>query len=292
MENLVLKAKVLMEALPYIKRYWGKRVVIKYGGNAMEKPELQRNFASDIVLMRYVGINPIVVHGGGPQISQLMHRMGKEVRFVAGQRYTDEEGIEMVKMVLVGKVNKDIVSMINRHGPLAVGLSGDDGGLILARKRHPLDMDGSPVDLGFVGEVAKINTQIIDDLIAGEFIPVIATVGADENGQSFNINADAVAAELAVAVKADKIIFLTNVEGIYSDPSQPTSLISQLSLEECRRLLSGGRIGEGMIPKVEACVQALEGGVSRAHILNGTVQHAVLLEIFTDEGIGSMIAAG
>lgn len=291
MENLMLKARVLMEALPYIKRYWGKRVVIKYGGNAMEKPELQRSFASDVVLMRYVGINPIVVHGGGPQISQLMHKMGKEVRFVGGQRYTDEEAMEIVKMVLVGKVNKEIVSLINRHGRLAVGLSGDDGGLILARKRRQVDSEGAPVDLGFVGDVVSINTGILDDLIAGEYIPVVATVGVDEEGRSYNINADMVAAELAAAVGADKIIFLTNVEGIYADPAQPSSLISRLTLDECRGLLAGGRLGEGMIPKVEACIQALEYGVPRAHILNGTIQHAVLLEVFTDEGIGSMITA-
>lgn len=290
MEDFILKAKTLMEALPYIKRYSGKRVVIKFGGNAMENAELQHHFASDIALMHYVGINPIIVHGGGPQISTFMHQLGKEVRFVSGLRYTDADSMELVKMVLVGKVNKEIVSLINRHGRLAVGLSGEDGHLIAARKREQR-VDGELVDLGFVGDVAAVNTQILDDLIAGEFIPVIASVGVDEIGQSYNINADAVAAKVAAAAGADKVIFLTNVEGIYGDTKDQASLVSQLKLADGRALFESGRLSEGMLPKVEACLAALEGGVPRAHILNGTTQHAVLLEIFTDEGIGTMLTS-
>jgi acetylglutamate kinase len=278
------RAKILVEALPYIKEYHGKTVVIKYGGAAMEQDDLKEVVATDIVLMKYVGINPIIVHGGGPAISRAMKAMGKEVNFVNGQRVTDKETIEIVKMVLVGKVNKEIVSLINRHGKLAIGLSGDDGNLIVARKKK---MDG--VDLGFVGDVTAINNKVLDNLISDDFIPVVATVGAGEDGNSYNINADRVAAEIAAAVKADKVIFLTDVDGLYQDFEDKDSLLSELTLDECEKKLKNDEIGKGMLPKVEGCVKAVKAGVSSATILNGTILHALLLEVFTAAGIGTMI---
>jgi acetylglutamate kinase len=261
LEDVMERAKILVEALPYIKEYHGKTVV-----------------------MKYVGINPIIVHGGGPEITRTMKALGKEVNFVNGQRVTDKDAIEVVKMVLVGKVNKQIVSLINRHGKLAVGLSGDDGNLIVAKKK---EMTG--VDLGFVGDVTAINTKILDNLINDDFIPVVATVGAGEDGNSYNINADRVAGEIAAAVKADKVIFLTDVDGLYNDFEDKSSLISELTLDACEKKLAAGEIGTGMLPKVEGCVTAVKAGVSSATILNGTILHALLLEVFTAAGIGTMI---
>ena len=283
-QDVQLKARVLTEVLPYIKRHRGKTVVIKFGGNAMEREQIREMFASDVVLMRYVGINPIIVHGGGPQITGYMERLSKEVSFVGGHRVTDSETMEIAKMVLVGKVNKEIVSLINRHGTLAIGLSGEDGNLIMSRKRFA--PDGS--DLGWVGEVESVNRVMIERLIGFELIPVIASVGSDAEGNSYNINADIVAGEVAAALKADKIIYLTNVKGIMARGG----LVSRLGVEESRRMLENGEISEGMIPKVESCINALEAGVNRAHMIDGTSEHALLLEVFTDEGVGTMIVGG
>jgi len=285
MQEVMEKAQILTEALPYIKEYHGKTVVIKYGGAAMEREDLKEVVATDIVLMKYVGINPVIVHGGGPEVSRHMKAMGKEVKFVNGLRVTDKETIDIVKMVLVGKINKEVVSLINRHGRLAVGLSGDDGNLIMAKKKQMDD-----VDLGYVGEVSEINHKILDNLIDDDFIPVVATVGVGEDGVSYNINADKVAGEIAASVKADKVIFLTDVDGLYEDFENKDSLISELKLDDCERMLAEKKINQGMNPKVEGCVTALKAGVNKAHILNGTIPHALLLEIFTDKGVGTMIA--
>ncbi len=284
MQAVMEKAEILTEALPYIKEYHGKTVVIKYGGAAMEREDLKEVVATDIVLMRYVGLNPVIVHGGGPEVSRQMKAMGKEVKFVNGLRVTDKDAIDIVKMVLVGKINKEIVSLINRHGRLAVGLSGDDGNLIMAKKKQ---MEG--IDLGFVGEVTKINAEVLNNLIKDDFIPVVATVGVGEDGVSYNINADKVAGEIAAALKADKIIFLTDVDGLYKDFKNKDSLISELKLADCEEKLANKEIQQGMIPKVEGCVTALKAGVKRSHILNGTIPHALLLEIFTNKGVGTMI---
>ncbi len=282
-DDTPLKARVLTEVLPYIKMYRGKTVVIKFGGNAMESKEAREGFASDVVLMRYVGINPVIVHGGGPQITMYMKRLEKKVDFVAGHRVTDSETMEIAKMVLVGKVNKEIVSLINRHGTLSMGLSGDDGNLIMAQKR--LAHDGT--DLGWVGDVSSINAEIISELLGYELIPVIASVGTDAEGNSYNINADSVTGEVAMAVGADRMIYLTDVKGIMEEDT----LVTRLDLAGCRKMMEEGKISGGMLPKVQSCVSALENGVKRATILDGTCDHALLLEVFTDEGVGTMIFA-
>lgn len=292
MIDAALRAKTLIEALPYIKEFSGKRVLVKYGGGAMESPEFQEMFATDIVLMHFVGINPIIVHGGGPQISKMMSELGRESKFIDGLRYTAKEDMEIVKMVLAGKVNKEIVSLINKHGDLAMGLSGDDGRLITAKKREHTDSDGNPVDLGYVGDVVSVNTKVIDDVIDAGYIPVVASVGVDVDGNSYNINADLAASQLARALGVEKLVFLTDVDGILADASDPSSLISQITASECRSLEDDGVIGKGMIPKVDACIDAMEGGVLAAHILNGKLDHVLLLEIFTDEGVGTMITVG
>lgn len=288
MEAAKRKAQVLVEALPYIKEYYGRTVVVKFGGRAMENDRLKELFASDIVLMRYVGINPVIVHGGGPQITHYMERLGLQVRFVDGHRVTDAATMEVAKMVLVGKVNKEIVSLINGHGTLAVGLSGEDGSLIQATKRRHRGELGE-LDLGFVGEVQAVNPRILQNLIREEFIPVVASIGVDEKGQSYNINADLVAGALASALQADKLIYLTDVDGIYRDLGDRESLIPELGLEEAEELVGGGSLSSGMIPKLQSCVEAVRSGVRRAHIINGTVEHALLLELFTDAGIGTMV---
>lgn len=284
MQDAIAKAKILMQALPYIKEYSGKKVVIKYGGGAMEDPHLRQSVANDLALMHYVGIRPIVVHGGGPEISEYMKKQGKKVKFVDGLRVTDEETMEIVKMVLVGKVNKGIVDNINTHGNLAVGLSGDDGNLITAKKKE------YEVDLGFVGDVTGINVDMLEKLIADGFIPVIATIGVDEKGNNYNINADTVAASVAEHLKSEKLIFLTDVNGLYAKVDEPDTLISVLSEEQARNHVAANKISGGMLPKVKACIASLEAGVHRTHILNGTIDHALLLEIFTDEGVGTMIS--
>ena len=283
MKDAMVKAAVLTEALPYIKEHFDKTVVVKYGGNAMTEEKLKEMIADDIVLMKYVGMNPVVVHGGGPEISKYMKKAGKEVKFVEGLRVTDEETMDIVKTVLVEKVNRELVALLNRHGSLAAGVSGEDGGLIRAKKKQ------SKVDLGFVGEVENIEPKILKDLIEDGFIPVIATVGIGSDGMSYNINADIVAGEIAAAIGADKIIFLTDVAGLYRDYDDKESLISELSVTECRKIVADKAVSSGMLPKLEGCLKALEGGIARAHILDGTIEHALLLEVFTKEGVGTMI---
>jgi acetylglutamate kinase len=276
------KAGVLAEALPYIRRFWGRVVVVKYGGSAMEDPALAQLFAQDVVLMRSVGMRPVVVHGGGPQIGELMERLGKQPEFREGLRVTDAETLDIARMVLVGKVNRDIVSAINVHGPLAVGLSGEDAGLITASRRS--------AELGFVGDVEAVNASILERLLSEELIPVVATIGTDPEGQSYNINADTAAGAIAEALSAEKLVYLTNVEGLLKDTGDPGSVISQLSADELEVMLEGDILTEGMIPKTRSCLRAVRRGVGQAHILDGRVPHALLLEIFTTEGIGTMVS--
>ena len=278
------QAAVLAEALPFIREFWGKTVVIKYGGHAMEDPALAALFAQDVVLMHLVGIQPVVVHGGGPQISDLMQRLGKEPEFVDGLRVTDAETVDIVRMALVGKVNREVVSAINQHGSYAVGLSGEDAGLIRVRTRDPR--------LGFVGDVDEVDPAILVRLIREDLIPVVATVGVDDAGQAHNINADTAAAAVAGALQAEKLVYLTDVAGVYEDYPDEASLISQIDVEGMERLLASGKVGEGMIPKLRSCIDALKEGVARAHILDGRVPHALLLEFFTREGIGTMVTNG
>tara|TARA_B100000767_G_C19724891_1_gene519019 strand:+ start:267 stop:1172 length:906 start_codon:yes stop_codon:yes gene_type:complete len=287
-------AKVLTEALPYIQRFSGKTLVIKYGGNAMVDEDLKNSFARDVVLMKAVGINPIIVHGGGPQIGQLLERIGKKSHFVAGMRVTDSETMDMVEMVLGGQVNKSIVSLINNHGGRAVGLTGKDGGMIRAEKLHisPDDpaVDVSEViDLGHVGNVKSIDTSVVDMLVNSDFIPVIAPIGVGENGQSYNINADLVAGKLAEVLKAEKLILLTNTAGLLDKNGE---LLTGLDSVQVNKLIDEGVIFGGMLPKVSCALAAVNSGVSSAHIIDGRVQHAALLEIFTDEGVGTLIRGG
>lgn len=276
------KARVLSEALPYIREFSGRTVVIKYGGHAMESAELAELFASDVVLMRLVGMNPVVVHGGGPQISELMRKLGKEPTFVDGRRVTDTETIDIVRMALVGKVNREVVAAINRHGPYAVGLSGEDAGLIRVEQRDPA--------LGFVGDVTGIDPTIVLRLVNEELIPVIATIGVDDSGQAYNINADTVAGAIATALGAEKLVYLTDVAGIYERWPDERSLLSQVTTKQLDALVGSGVIADGMLPKIESCIAALRGGVARAHILDGRLPHALLLEFFTREGIGTMVS--
>jgi acetylglutamate kinase len=277
------KAHVLSEALPYIREFSGRTVVIKYGGHAMEKVALAELFATDVVLMRLVGMNPIVVHGGGPQITELMRRLGKEPSFVDGRRVTDEETVDIVRMALVGKVNREIVASVNRHGSYAVGLSGEDAGLIRVDQRDPR--------LGFVGDVRAIDPTMVHRLLREELIPVIATVGVDDAGQAYNVNADTVAGAIAEAVDAEKLVYLTDVPGVYADWPDEASLISRIDVAGLEALVAGGKVTEGMIPKLESCVSALRNGVRRAHVLDGRLPHALLLEFFTREGVGTMVYA-
>jgi acetylglutamate kinase len=280
------RAEILMEALPYIREFRGKTVVIKYGGSAMEQGDLKRTFALDVILLRLVGINPVIVHGGGPQIGALMKRLGKEPKFVGGMRVTDEETVEIVEMVLVGKINKEIVGLINLHGGKAVGLSGKDGSLIRARRRLHRLPSGEEVDIGLVGEVEHVNPEPIRLLEDHGFIPVIAPVGVGASGETYNINADLVAGEVAAALGAEKLIHLTDVQGILGDNG---SLITTLSPKEAERLMEESVIDGGMLPKVESSLRALRGGTAKAHIIDGRVPHAILLELFTHEGIGTEI---
>jgi acetylglutamate kinase len=289
-EQFIGKAEILMEALPYIQRFYGKTFVIKYGGSAMVDEELKASFAQDIVLLKYVGINPVVVHGGGPQIDQTLERMGITSRYVRGMRVTGPETIDVIEMVLVGKVNKEIVALINRHGGMAVGLSGKDGDLILARKMCvKVSSNGQTpevVDIGMVGEVIGINPMVINSLDENKFIPVIAPVGVGKQGETYNINADLVAGQVAEALGAEKLILLTDVKGVCD---QKGELLSTVKISQARKLIQEGVVGEGMIPKVECCMDALKGGVGKTHIIDGRVKHAVLLEIFTKEGVGTEV---
>ena len=276
--------EVLLQALPYIRRFRDAVVVVKYGGHAMTDPALARHFADDVVLMRAVGLRPVVVHGGGPQISDLMERLGMKPEFRDGLRVTDAGSLDVARMVLVGKINRDIVSAVNVHGPLAVGLSGEDAGLILASARHP--------DLGFVGDVEAVNPHILERLLAEDLIPVVSTIGADLAGQAYNINADTVAGAIAEALGAEKVVYVTDVEGLLRDPADPATLISHTTPAELKAFVEDGTLSGGMIPKIAACVHAVENGVASAHILDGRVPHVVLLELFTDTGVGTMISEG
>jgi acetylglutamate kinase len=291
MENPFDKAKVLIEALPYIRRFCDKTIVIKYGGSTMEEERMKRTFALDVVLLKYIGLDPVVVHGGGPQIGEMLAKMGKKSQFIEGMRVTDGETMDVVEMVLVGKVNKEIVTLINQQGGKAVGLSGKDGHLITA-KRLKLTKSGGRgkmpevIDIGMVGEVKAINPGVIEALEKENFIPVIAPVGVGEEGETYNINADLVAGKIASALKAEKLILLTDVEGVMDEKHR---LIPTLDIKQVKRLISQKIISSGMIPKVNCCLDALDGGVAKTHIIDGRLEHAILLEIFTDVGIGTQI---
>jgi acetylglutamate kinase len=284
--EMVQRAEVLIEALPYIRAFQGKTLVIKYGGAAMEQADLKEQFAKDVLLLRLVGIRPVIVHGGGPQIGALMKRLGKEPRFVGGMRVTDEGTVQIVEMVLVGKINKEIVGLINLHGGRAVGLSGKDASLLRARKRLHRMPDGTSVDIGLVGEVEAVNPEPIRLLEENGFIPVIAPVGVGEAGETYNINADLVAGDVAAALSAEKLIHLTDVTGINGEDGR---LVSTLTKRDAERLIKAGVIDGGMLPKVESSLRALTGGAQKAHIIDGRVPHAILLEVLTKEGIGTEI---
>ncbi len=284
-------ARVLSEALPYIQRFAGKTIVIKYGGNAMVDEALKSSFARDIVLMKTVGINPVVVHGGGPQIGKLLERIGKQTEFYQGMRVTDRETMDVVEMVLGGQVNKEIVSLINRKGGNAVGLTGKDGDMIRARKLKfekvsPELKAPEIIDIGHVGEVTRIDPSVVNMLVQGNFIPVVAPIGVGEDGQSYNINADLVAGKLAETLRAEKLMLLTNTAGLLDKDEK---LLTGLSAERVNELIEDGTIHGGMLPKIRCALEAVRGGVKTAHIVDGRVQHAVLLEIFTDEGVGTLI---
>jgi len=289
-EPLIERACVLAEALPYIQRFHGKTLVIKYGGHAMVDSALKANVIRDVVLMESVGMRIVIVHGGGPEITRHMEKMGKVPLFANGLRVTDEETLSITEMVLVGKINCDIVNGINQAGGRAVGLSGKDAGLILARRYRPTGADGeSSADIGYVGEVEKINPEILNMLDQHEFIPVISPIGVDPQGQTLNINADAVAADIASALGAAKLILLTDVRGICRDPNDPATVHATLPAAQCEKMIAEGVIDGGMIPKARACLRALRGGVEKTHILDGRIPHALLLELFTDRGIGTQI---
>jgi acetylglutamate kinase len=280
------KAGVLIEALPWLERFHGATVVIKYGGNAMINPSLQEAFAADIVFMRYVGIKPVVVHGGGPQISKMLDRLGIESEFRGGLRVTTPEAMDVVRMVLTGQVGRELVGLINQHGPFAVGLSGEDAKLFTAVRRTAL-VDGEQVDIGQVGDVSHVDTSAVDDLIAAGRIPVIATVAPDADGVLHNVNADTAAAALAEALGARKLVVLTDVPGLYTDWPDTSSLTTRIDADELEKLLP--RLESGMVPKMEACLRAVRGGVPAAHVVDGRVAHSTLLEVFTSEGIGTMV---
>jgi acetylglutamate kinase len=274
--------ETLLEALPYIREFHGRTIVIKYGGAAMRDDELREAFARDVVLLKYVGMNPVIVHGGGPEITHYMERMGMEVRFVEGLRVSDAETVEVAKMVLLGKINSDILTRLNRHGQRAVGLGGEDGSLFEVK---PV---AQSADVGFVGQIERVNVDVIDH-IAEDYVPVIASVGTDRDGHSYNVNADEAAGKVAAAMPAHKTIFLTDVEGWLRDPADPASRISQATADEVRGALNG--VAGGMRPKLAACVDAIDGGVEAAHIVDGRRAHSLLLELFTDAGIGTKITA-
>lgn len=278
------RAQVLVEALPYLQRYRGKSLVVKYGGAAMIDDALKASVMQDLVLLECVGIRPVLVHGGGPEVSEMMRRLGKEPAFVGGLRVTDGETVEIVEMVLAGKTNKGIVSGIQRQGGQAVGLSGKDANLFVAQR-----LQLGETDLGYVGEVVEINTRLLETLFAGGFIPVVSSVAVGQDGETLNINADHVAGQLAGALRAEKLLLLTDVTGLMEDVKRPETLLSEIDAAQARALLSTGKVERGMIPKVEACLAALEGGVPRAHIIDGRRPHALLMELFTDRGIGTMI---
>ena len=280
------KAAALVEALPWLKRFSGRTIVVKYGGNAMTSPELQRAFAEDVVFLRYAGVRVVVVHGGGPQITAHLDRLGLASEFRGGLRVTTPETVQVVRMVLVGQVNSDVVSLVNAHGPFAVGLSGEDAHLFTAERRDAV-VEGQPVDVGLVGEVVDVQPQIVRALLDEGKVPVVATVARGLDGELYNVNADTAAAALAVAVDAEKLVVLTDVEGLYADWPRSDEVISEISAEALAALLPS--LSSGMVPKMEACLAAVRGGVPRAHVLDGRVAHSLLLELFTDEGVGTMV---
>jgi len=282
----VSRERALEKALPWLERFHGKVVVLKYGGNAMTSPELQKAFAEDVVFLRYAGLRPVVVHGGGPQISQMLGKLGIESEFRGGLRVTTPEAMEVVRMVLVGQVNGEVVNLINDHGPFAVGLNGEDGGLLTAERRGTV-IDGEQVDLGLVGDVVEVDPATVTALLDAGRIPVVATVARGRDGQSYNVNADTAAASIAVAMRAEKLVVLTDVEGLYADWPNSMDVIDKITVEELRALLP--TLSAGMVPKMEACVRAIDGGVAAAHVLDGRVPHAILLEVFTTEGVGTMV---
>jgi acetylglutamate kinase len=287
------RADILLEALPYIQRFYNKTIVIKYGGHAMVDEDLKNHFARDMVMMKYIGIHPVVVHGGGPQIGRYLKKLGKDSKFIQGMRVTDEETMDIVEMVLVGKVNKEIVGLINHHGGKAVGLSGKDGSLIQAQKYYlsaekAKDTPPEIIDIGLVGKVVKINTDLIVSLVNDGFIPVIAPTGVGENGETYNINADIVAGEVSSALSAEKLVLLTDVDGVLDVNEK---LVRTMDERKALRMIEAGTIEGGMFPKVKCCMKALRQGVKKTHIIDGRLKHAVLLEIFTDSGIGTEITA-
>ncbi|NLK62084.1 MAG: acetylglutamate kinase [Fusobacteria bacterium] len=282
------RADVLIEALPYIKEFYGKTIVLKYGGNAMINEDIKEQVIKDIVLMKYVGINPVVVHGGGPEINKMLEKIGKKSEFNCGNRVTDAETMEIVEMVLAGKLNQEIVSKLNKYGGKAVGLTGKDANSILAEKKY-IESNGESIDIGFVGKVKKINPKMIKILQNEGYIPVISSIGVDEDGNTYNINADYVAGEVAAALSADKFILMTDIKGIMKDLNDPTSLVNSISLKEINDMIADGIISGGMLPKVDACITAINKGANRVHIIDGRINHALILELFTDEGVGTMI---
>ncbi|TET52106.1 MAG: acetylglutamate kinase [Actinomycetota bacterium] len=282
------KVGVLLESLPYIKKYFNKVVLVKIGGSMMENDRIIKSVLDDLVLMKYVGIKVVLVHGGGKQITKLMEEKGIKAQFVDGLRITTEEVIDIVKMVLLGSINSKLVSFLNHHGNMAVGVSGNDANFIKCSKKI-YKKDGREIDLGYVGEIENIDRKFLDDILSDNYIPVIATLGVDGNGNSYNINADSCAADIAISLEAEKMIMLTDVDGIFDDAKDDMKLISRLTSRQCIDMIENGKISSGMIPKVKACMDVLDAGVTRTHILNGTRDHSVLVEIFTDSGIGTMI---
>jgi len=282
---------MLLEALPYIRQFAGSTIVIKYGGAAMAEEELREAFATDVVLLKYVGLNPVIVHGGGPEITEYMRRLGLEVEFVQGLRVSNEQTVEVAKMVLIGKLNKDIVLRLNRHGQPAVGLCGDDGSLFDIEKRQVTAQTGEELDLGFVGSIRHVDVDVLNH-IAEDYIPVVASVGADAGGHSYNVNADEAAGAVAAALGAEKVLFLTDVEGWLERSDDPSTLISETRVADVRRAIAQNDVGGGMLPKLEACATAVEAGVRSAHIVDGREPHSLLLELFTDAGIGTKVVAG
>jgi acetylglutamate kinase len=280
------KASILVEALPWLERFHGRTVVVKYGGHAMADEALRHAFAEDIVFLRYAGLRPVIVHGGGPQINAALERHGIESSFTAGLRVTTPEAMEVVRMVLVGQVNRDVVGLINRHGPFAVGMSGEDANLLTAERKSAL-VDGEPVDIGQVGEIVEVDVGAVRSLVADGRIPVVSSIARGDDGEIYNVNADTAAAALAVALDAAKLIVLTDVDGLYADWPDSDEVIAHLTAGELAGLLP--QLSAGMVPKMEACLQAVRGGVPRAHVLDGRLPHALLLEVFTDEGIGTMV---
>ncbi len=283
------KASILVEALPYIRKFSGATVVIKYGGRAMVSEELERGVITDCILLKLVGIHPVIVHGGGKAIDEMLKKLDKDIKFVHGQRVTDDETMEIVEMVLAGKVNKEIVTLINQLGGKGIGLCGKDAGLIIARPKVLPEAESEGDDLGHVGEVESVNPEIIETVKNEGYIPVIAPIGVGKDGRSYNINADYVAGAVAAALKANKLVLLTDVEGIFADREDPSSLLSVIKTSEVPDLINRGVIAGGMIPKVECCVYALNRGVGRTHIIDGRILHSILLEVFTDQGVGTMV---